>query len=393
MRRSAHGRRARLCVRPLRARRLPRRHARLFQRTRGLPVSGGPRARAVRRRHRAAGRPGLRRLARRHDAAVRRRPALGLRAVRGRRLRRADRPSGDGRAVRPRAVHGRRRAPRHRGLGAPRRGPAAARGRPRARVPVAGRALRRCAVSPLPLRGRRRGRRLRRARAPVEHEPRLPPRRAAARGRGRHRRRLPQLPRPREPRVLPRVERQADQAGGLRALRPRARELHAAAVGVRGPDVVLRRPGARALRPRSARALPGAPWPHDHDGAAHARPARAERRRVVVRRVDQVLPAGREHAERGRQLLREGRARRLRARPRAAPRRARHARRPDARAVGALRAPRRRRARGRHRRARERARRARHGGLLRALRRRHRGPAAARTARRLRRRVPPAPRR
>ena len=76
----------------------------------------------------------------------------------------------------------------------------------------------------------------------------------------------------------------------------------------------------------------------------------AERRRLELRRVDQVLPAGREHAQRGGQLLREGRARRLRARPRAAARRPRDARRPHARAVAALREDRHRRARGRHRR-------------------------------------------
>ena len=57
-----------------------------------------------------------------------------------------------------------------------------------------------------------------------------------------------------------------------------------------------------------ARALSRAARSRDHQRAAHARAPRAERRRFELRRVDQVLSAGRELAERRRQLLREGRA-------------------------------------------------------------------------------------
>ena len=102
------------------------------------------------------------------------------------------------------------------------------------------------------------------------------------------------------------------------AVRPRARELHAAAVGVRGHHVLLRRPRARAERRDRAAVVSRAAGPRDHDGAAHAGTPPAERRRVELRRMDQVLPSGREHAERRRQLLREGLAGRARARSRAA---------------------------------------------------------------------------
>ena len=45
------------------------------------------------------------------------------------------------------------------------------------------------------------------------------------------------LPRPVQPRVLPHLERQAHQAGGVRAVRLHARELHVAAVALRGLHV------------------------------------------------------------------------------------------------------------------------------------------------------------
>ena len=109
-------------------------------------------------------------------------------------------------------------------------------------------------------------------------------------------------------------------------------------------------------------------------------PADAERGGLELRCLDQVLSPRREHAERGGQLLRQGRARRMRARPDAAPRRPQHARPPDALALGTLWAARHRRSGGRHPRARERARRPRPVRLLRPLRRRHRRPAAARIA-------------
>ena len=137
----------------------------------------------------------------------------------------------------------------------------------------------------------------------------------------------------------------------------------------------------RAQRRHRRRELPRAPRPHDHRGAAHARPARAERRRVELRRLDQVLPAGREHAQRRRQLLR---ARARWSRSRSTSRCARDgciARRADARAVASATAQ---PASASPRTAspalaselagRDLAR------LLRALRRRHRGSAARRTA-------------
>jgi predicted metalloprotease with PDZ domain len=71
------------------------------------------------------------------------------------------------------------------------------------------------AVRPLSVPGRGGRRRLRRPRASVEHEPLLQARRLPAPGAPASRR-LSAIPRPREPRVFPRVERQADQAGGLR---------------------------------------------------------------------------------------------------------------------------------------------------------------------------------
>jgi hypothetical protein len=61
-------------------------------------------------------------------------------------------------------------------------------------------------------------------------------------------RRLRQVPGPVQPRVLPHLERQAHQAGRVRALRPAGRELHAAAVAVRRLHQLLRRPDAGAQR-------------------------------------------------------------------------------------------------------------------------------------------------
>ena len=88
-------------------------------------------------------------------------------------------------------------------------------------------------------------------------------------------RRLPGLPRPRQPRVLPQLERQAHQAGGVRPLRPRARGLHAPAVGVRGHHVVLRRPRAGAQRRHRRRELRSSSLGRtDHERAAHAGTAR-----------------------------------------------------------------------------------------------------------------------
>ena len=120
-----------------------------------------------------------------------------------------------------------------------------------ARVPVADRPVRRRAGQPRA--GRRvsvpasaAGRRLRRPRASRQHEPCRQARRPAELGRGKRQRRLSRAARARQPRILPYLERQAHQAGGLRSVRPDAREFHDAALGVRRRHVLLRRPDARA---------------------------------------------------------------------------------------------------------------------------------------------------
>ena len=67
-----------------------------------------------------------------------------------------------------------------------------------------------------------------------------------------------------------------------------------------------------------------APRPDGDERAPQPGPPHAERRGFELRCVDQILPSGREHAERGGELLREGGARRLRPRPRIAAPRTRH---------------------------------------------------------------------
>ena len=175
------------------------------------------------------------------------------------------------------------------------------------------------AVRPVSVPGGRRRRRLRRTRASHEHEPLLQAGRIAGTRRRADLGRLSSLPRAREPRVLPQLEREADQAGRVRALRPLARELHAPALGVRRHHVLLRRPRAGAKRRHRSAKLPGTRRTDHHHRAARSGSARPERRRLELRCVDQVLPARREHSQRRRQLLRQGRARRARARSHAAP--------------------------------------------------------------------------
>ena len=151
---------------------------------------------------------------------------------------------------------------------------------------------------PVPHRGQRR--RLRRARASRVDRADLLARRAAGGARegqvGRAQQRLPDVPRPRQPRVLPQLERQAHQAGRLRAVRPVARELHVAAVDLRGLHELLRRPVPRAHRPRKRGAIPRDAGQGRRRRDGRPRPQDAERRRQLVRRVGQVLPAGRERA-------------------------------------------------------------------------------------------------
>ncbi len=300
---------------------------------------------------RPAGGCGSSRLAGRDDAAAAGRTGVRLRHLQRSDLRRADRPSRRDVRVRARLVRGRRRAPRYRRHGPHPCRPGSRRARSSPRLSVADRSIRRRrgeprAVRSLPVSDRRRRRGLRRARAPDEHEPSVPARQPA---RARHRqagRRVRRLSRSREPRVLPQLEREKDQARGIRAVRSRARELHAPAVGVRRHHVLLRRSRAGAQRRHRAAALPRARRPGDHDDVAHARPQRAKHRAIELRRVDQVLPPGRERAECRRQLLRQGLARRPRARSHAAPLRI-VARRGDARAVATLRRVGRRRSGGR----------------------------------------------
>ena len=186
-----------------------------------------------------------------------------------------------------------------------------------------------------------------------------------------------QLPRSRQPRVLPRVEREADQARGVRAVRPVARRLHASAVGVRGHHVLLRRPRAGAQR-RDLHVQ--AIW---SCSAAHITNVLRGPGRNVQSIADSSFDAWIKFYRADENspnavvsYYAKGALVALRARPHAAPRRAHDARRPDARALAALRRARHRRARGRHPYARVRAGRPRLERVLRTLRGWHRGSAA-----------------
>ena len=94
--------------------------------------------------------------------------------------------------------------------------------------------------------GRRR--RLRRSRASRVDEPHLQPRRPAEDRRDRPAARLPALSRAREPRVLSRLAREAQQAGRVHAVSARSAQPHAPAVGVRGHHELLPRAHAAAQR-------------------------------------------------------------------------------------------------------------------------------------------------
>ena len=231
----------------------------------------------------------------------------------------------------------------------------AARARPRARLPVADRPVRRRAArAPFDRylfqvdRGRRR---LRRPRASLEHEP---PLQAATscrcRAMAEHRPTTTQLPRPREPRVLPQLERQADQAA-RRSCRTTSRAK--ATRGSSGRSKASRRTtttsrwcAAASIDRRATCELLGrtitsvlrAPGRHVQSVADSSFDAW-----IKFYRPDENSPNA------VRQLLRQGRARGARARSRRCAATARVARRPDARALAAPRANRHRRARGRRR--------------------------------------------
>ena len=76
-----------------------------------------------------------------------------------------------------------------------------------------------------------------------------------------------------QPRVLPRLEREASAAGGAGAVRVRARELHEDALGRRGPDRLLRRPAGRARRRHHPRRVSRGAQRDDREPADNARPA------------------------------------------------------------------------------------------------------------------------
>ena len=98
-----------------------------------------------------------------------------------------------------------------------------------------------------------------------------------------------------------------------------ARGLHPRPVGLRGNHLVLRRPCAGEERRPAGVRLAGASRAHGHRRHARPGPHAAERGRVELRRLDQVLPRRREHPQRGGELLRQGIARGAGARSHASP--------------------------------------------------------------------------
>ena len=184
LRGTADGDRRRVRLRPVGSRGVPRRDARLLQRFQRVPLSRGPRNRGLPRRdRRARGPTGM---ACGDDATGRRRVGVGIRRLPGRELRRADRPPRRDLRLHARDVRGRGRGARRRDRRTARRRPRAPRRGPCAHLPLPHRAVRRAwgtrAVRPLPVPGARGRRRLRRSRAPRQHEPRLrAPRPAPAR--------------------------------------------------------------------------------------------------------------------------------------------------------------------------------------------------------------------
>ncbi|MCG3189524.1 MAG: hypothetical protein LKCHEGNO_01960 [Burkholderiaceae bacterium] len=214
---------SRLRVRHLGARLLSRRTTRLLQRHQRLPASCRARGRGASHRDRRA----AARLASRHrDAArARRRPHL-----RGGRLRRIGRSPVRAGNVLARALRCRRGAARIRGgrrLRRLRRRTAAGRRETHLRDPdrvLARPRPRAAAVRALPLCAQHGRRRARRARASRQHGAAGAAAKPAAARDGRCERGLRRPARVDQPRVLPRLEREAAEAGGVRAPGLRARE-------------------------------------------------------------------------------------------------------------------------------------------------------------------------
>jgi len=132
------------------------------------------------------------------------------------------------------------------------------------------------------------------------------------------------------------MERQAAASGRVRPLRLQAGKLHPAALVLRGLHQLLRRPAAAARGTDRRCHLPQAAHQDLQPGAADTRPRGPVGRAGQLRRLGQVLPAGREHGQRHGELLHQGRAGRDVLRPHAAPGRPRQSRRGHAGALAAL---------------------------------------------------------
>src|SRR5204863_83534 len=137
------------------------------------------------------------------------------------------------------------------------------------------------AVGSLCVHAERGRRRLRLARASRQHGADRSAARLAAARQERDERRLRHAAGPAQPRILSHLERQAPEAARVRALRLRERELHPAAVVLRGFHLVLRRPAAAARRIDRRGALLEAGRQDDQRRSGAARAPCAERRAGV----------------------------------------------------------------------------------------------------------------
>ena len=109
-------------------------------------------------------------------------------------------------------------------------------------------------------------------------------------------------------RALPRVERQAHPPRRAGPVRLHARELHPRPVGGGGDHHLLHGPAPAPRGDHPPAAVPGEAGGDDLPLPHAPRPRRAAAGGFVVRHLDQVLPAGRQHAQRHHLLLPEGRA-------------------------------------------------------------------------------------